>query len=78
MKRILFFLAAMILVFASCRQMGYKRIKGNGNISIEHRNINRAERIKLLGSYNVEITQGPITSVKVEADENILPFILTS
>jgi hypothetical protein len=32
----------------------------------------------LKGSYDVEITQGPVTSVKVEADENILPFILIS
>ena len=78
MKRICFFLATVIIIFASCRQMGYKRIKGNGNITTEDRNINRAERIKLSGSYDVEITQGSITSVKVETDENILPFIITS
>lgn len=56
--------------------MGYKRIKGNGNIETQDRNITRAERIKLAGSYDVEITQGPETSVKVEADENILPFLI--
>ncbi len=65
------------MTFSSCR-MGYKRVKGNGDVRTEDRNITRAERIKLRGSYDVEITQGPVTSVKVEADDNILPFIFTS
>ena len=78
MKRILFFLALSLVIFSSCRWAGYKQIKGNGEIRTEDRNISRAERIKLRGSYDVEITQGPVTSVKVEADDNILPFIFTS
>lgn len=78
MKPILFLLAALLLTCSSCRWMGYKRIKGNGNISSQDRNINFAEKIKLAGSFDVEITQGPTTSVKVEADENILPYIIAS
>jgi len=78
MRPILFFLAAIILTGSSCRWTGYKRIKGNGNISSQERSVSRAEKIILKGSYDVEITQGPVTSVKVEADENILPFILIS
>jgi hypothetical protein len=67
----------IILTATSCRWFGYKRVVGNGNLETQDRPIQRAERIKLAGSYDVEITQGPTTSVKVEADENILPFILT-
>lgn len=78
MKRILFFLIVMTITSMSCRWMKYKRIQGNGNILTQERQVSRAERIKLQGSYDVEITQGPLTSVKVEADENILPYILTS
>jgi hypothetical protein len=66
-----------MLTATSCRWFGYKRVVGNGNLETQDRPIQRAERIKLAGSYDVEITQGPTTSVKVEADENILPFILT-
>lgn len=58
--------------------MGYKTIHGNGNLETETRNIQQAYRIKLAGSYDVQITQGPVTSVKVEADENLLPYILTN
>ena len=77
MKRILFFLVLTAITCSSCNWMGFRRIKGNGIISTENRNINRAVNIKLAGSYDVEITQGPVTSLKVEADENILPYIIT-
>lgn len=77
MKRILFFLTVIILTATSCRWFGYKRVVGNGVLTTQDRSVSRAERIKLAGSYDVEITQGPVTSVKVEADENILPFIFT-
>lgn len=76
MKRIFLFLAVITLSLSSCRWFGYKRIKGNGVMVTQDRNITRAERIKLAGSYDVEITQGPVTSVKIEGDENILPYIL--
>jgi hypothetical protein len=66
-----------MLTATSCRWFGYKRVVGNGNLETQDRPIQQAERIKLAGSYDVEITQGPTTSVKVEADENILPYILT-
>ena len=78
MKRIFLLLTVILLVFSSCRWMGYKRIKGNGTMGKEDRHITHAEKIKLAGSYDVEITQGPESSVKVEADENLLPYIITA
>ncbi len=78
MKRIFIFLALTLVVCSSCRWMNYKRIKGNGNIITQDRTVTNAQRIKLSGSYDVEITQGPVTSLKVEADDNILPYILTN
>lgn len=76
MKRIFFLLAVLALAGSSCRLAG-KRVKGNGNLTTEDRPINKAQKIKLSSSYEVEITQGPVTSVKVEADDNLLPYILT-
>ena len=77
MKRILCLLALIVITGTSCNWMGFRRIKGNGVLGTETRNISRAQNIKLAGSYDVEITQGPVTSVKVEADENIIPYIIT-
>jgi hypothetical protein len=77
MKRIITLSCLVTLIFSSCRWMDYKRIKGNGHIVTEDRHISEATKIKLSGSYDVEITQGSSTSVKVEADDNLLPYIIT-
>lgn len=78
MKPIVFYIAILVLTCSSCHWMGYKRISGNGVITSVDRNIHFAEKIKLASSFDVEITQGPTTSVRVEADENIQPFITVS
>ncbi len=57
---------------------GYKHIEGNGNIITQSRNIKNAHRVKLAGSFDVELTQGANTSVEVIGDDNILPFIITT
>jgi hypothetical protein len=77
MRSVLFCLAAGALLLVSTIFMGCKRIRGNGIMATQERQVARAERISLMGSYDVEIEQGAQTMVKVEADENILPYILT-
>lgn len=77
MKRIFLLPVLLVLIFASCRWMDYKRVKGNGHRGSEERPVTSAEKIKLAGSYDVEITQGPVNSLTIEADENIIPFIIT-
>ena len=61
--------------FASCIDMG-KRVNGNGRVTTENRSVNSTNRIKVLGSMDVILNEGP-SGVKVEADENIIPYILT-
>lgn len=73
MKKISFVLALFALLGSSCR---WKHIKGNGNITTEERQVTRAERISLSSGINVELTQGPVTAVKLVGDDNILPYII--
>jgi hypothetical protein len=77
MKRILFLMISAGLFLSSCDWIHYKRVKGNDQLSSETRSVNHAERLSLSGSFNVEITQDATTSVKVEADANLLPYIET-
>jgi hypothetical protein len=56
---------------------GYKRIDGNGNIVTQVRNIAKATKVKLAGSFDVDLTPGAQTRVEVVGDDNILPFLLT-
>ena len=53
-----------------------KRVNGNGNLESENRDIRRATKIKVLGSMEVLLDSGA-TAVRVEADKNLLPYIIT-
>ncbi len=77
MKRIFLLLFIGTLLVSSCDEIGWKRIKGSGNITTSDRSISRADQVKLAGSFDVEITQGATTSVKVEADDNFQSYIIT-
>ncbi len=77
MKHVIILLSFAVMLLASCHWIRYKRVSGNGNLETQNREIDIARRIKLAGSFDVEISQGPVTSVKVEADENLLPYIFT-
>lgn len=70
------FLTALVTVLLnSCINMG-ERVKGSGNTKSENRTVSKAERIKVMGDMDVYIDQGP-TSLKVEGDDNVLPYIET-
>jgi hypothetical protein len=71
MKRLLVpFLLATI--FCSCQ-----RITGSGNIVTETRKLNQFYGIKASGSIDVEVMNDKTQLVKVEADDNIMPYIIT-
>jgi hypothetical protein len=72
MKRIAILLV-IAMAFASCRH----RIKGSGNVITEQRSVSSASKIRLEGSYDVELIPGSAVSVKLEGDDNILPYIIT-
>ncbi len=76
MRKIVLFVAVILVAASSCRILG-KRVKGNGILTTQDRHVGNTDKVKLAGSYDVEITQGAVASVKVEADENILPYIVT-
>lgn len=78
MKNIVLAFLFLTVTFSSCDLILGRRIKGNGNIISEQRNVASASKIKLMGSYIVEVTQGDTTSVRIETDENLLPYLSTS
>jgi hypothetical protein len=67
--------AIAVLLFSSCIDFG-KRVEGNGKIVTENRHASRLSKIKLQGHLEVIVEQGA-ESVKVETDENLLPYIIT-
>src|SRR6188474_2963034 len=72
-------LTAFILIAAltSCYNPFNKTVNGNGNITTNERQLSSFKEIKCAGSYNVEITQGDQSAIKIETDENIQSYITT-
>lgn len=77
MRKLSAAILAITLFLSSCDNMFNKTISGNGNITSEERNISRADKIKSYGSFDIVIIQGNTTSIKVEADENLMQYIIT-
>lgn len=64
-------------VLASFSHIQDERIKGNGNVKQESRNASAFTDISTSGIYKVVLEQGNTHSVRVEAEDNLLPYIVT-
>lgn len=53
-------------------------VQGSGVTASEVREVADFTQVQLTGSFEVEVEVGPTTSVRVEADDNIVPLIATT
>jgi hypothetical protein len=74
MRKLFIAIAATLLLYA-CD--GRIKIKGNGHIVNEDRKVANAAKVKLSGSYDVELVNSPTATLRIEGDENVLPYIET-
>src|SRR6201999_3273099 len=67
------------LLFAvpACDLININTIQGNGHVATETRSISEASNIESHGSFDVQLVQGSTPSLKVEADDNLIPYIIT-
>jgi hypothetical protein len=76
MKKLFLLVITFVLLFSSCRYVTGERIRGNGNLKTEQRTPGSFRRVASHGSFNVYVSTGD-QSVKIEAEENLLPYIET-
>ena len=77
MRKLFLPIAGILFFFSSCDNVFKKTVHGNGNITTQQRNVDHADKIKSAGSFDINIVQGSTASVKVEADENLMEYIVT-
>src|SRR3982751_4459278 len=75
--RKLFLPVAILFSLSSCDNVFKKTVHGSGNITTQQRSVDHADKIKSAGSFDIEIVQGASPSVKVEADDNLMEYIVT-
>lgn len=72
------------IFFTSCNNVtvstgdGSNKVKGNGKVKSEIRDVSSFNKIEVDGVFNVILSQSDKESVKIETDENIQPLIITS
>ena len=76
MRSLLLLLFAVALL-ASCRFVGGKRVRGNGNLVTSDRSVSGFDGVSSFGSFDVTLIPSSTTTVKVEADENLQEYIET-
>ncbi|HYE53575.1 MAG TPA: head GIN domain-containing protein [Chitinophagaceae bacterium] len=77
MKRI-----ALLTIFActlmlSCDYIDGERVKGSGNIKTEDRPLTNFSSVSSYGEFDIYLTQGQSFVVRIEAEDNLLPYIET-
>jgi hypothetical protein len=82
MKKSILFLSipllAAIMVFSSfVIRQEHERVKGNGDIKQEKRPASAFKDIGTSGEFKVYIQQGNTHSIEIEAESNLLPYIVT-
>lgn len=77
MRRFSLLAAVISLAFASCDYVTGERIKGNGNLKTEQRSAANFTNVTSFGEFDVYLSQGSAYSVRIEAEENLIPYIET-
>lgn len=67
---------ALALCTAACN-FSVVGVEGSGVSASEDRQVARFQAVALSGSFAVEVEVGPAPSVRVEADDNIVPLVVT-
>jgi hypothetical protein len=73
--KLYFSLLMVILLAASCRYFGGKRVHGNGRITSRQVSIGNFNSIELSGAMNLHVRKDVTASVRIETDENLMELI---
>jgi hypothetical protein len=68
----------LLLIAMLASGCGFQMVSGSGRIATETRNISGFSGVTLAGIGNVYITQGPADSLRIEAEDNLIPYFDTS
>ncbi len=64
----------ILLIIVSCNVIGEI---GSGNVIREERKVSSFNGIEVSGAFDIKLIQGTVSSVVIEADDNLMPLIRT-
>lgn len=72
---VLLLLVSASLIISSCSVIGFRRIRGSGNVISEIRQVSDFHAIDLRGSGELFVTQGDTESLEIEAEDNLMKYL---
>jgi hypothetical protein len=79
MKRIVLLSLSLMFLFSSCRFIGGRHIRGNGNVTTRERTTGSFQQVEVSGALEVYVRQDSAQKpVRVETDENLQDFVEVS
>lgn len=75
MKKLIFWSLIIAVSASGCREIFGKRIRGNGNIQSENRNMGSFDGVSVSGAMKVFVKQDSAASVRIETDANLLEYV---
>ncbi|ETN96557.1 Putative auto-transporter adhesin, head GIN domain [Zhouia amylolytica] len=76
-KSILFLFALTITSAASAQWWGSKKVNGNGKVTTETRKVGDYDTVSMAGFFDVVLVKGSEGKITIEAEENLLEYIVT-
>ena len=77
MKTFIGILTLLIFSTSLSAQTFNKKIKGNGNVITENRNLTDYDKISVAGAFDVNLVKGKEGAISIEAEENLMEYIET-
>lgn len=80
MKKLIFTIAILACSFTTAEAQwwtGSKKVTGNGDMTTQNRRVSDYDQISLEGSMDVELIAGREGNLKVEAESNLIEYVLT-
>jgi len=70
-------LALLVFSISTQAQFYHKKIKGNGHLTTKTRTVGDYNKIGVAGSFNVELIKGTEGEITIQAEENLMDYIIT-
>lgn len=75
MRKLFVVLSICLVSLSSCQFWGGERVRGNGNVVTENRDVKGFSAIRVSSAIDLYVTQDSNYSIRVEADENLQPLL---
>ncbi|MDY7395596.1 head GIN domain-containing protein [Aureibaculum sp. 2210JD6-5] len=75
MKKLIILFAIVLFAMPSHAQL--KKVKGNGNVTNTTRTVSDYDKIGISGSFDVKLVAGAEGKITIEAEDNLLEYLIT-